>query len=393
MAMSTAIDASVETLFTPEFSKGIHFTTVGERRDLVLADLNILPQTRSVYTQEGIEELATSIERVAPGGSVTYELINEPTVLMYDDIDSLRRFLDNYNAFHSLAVTLDELKVSTDGDVQIVDAGHRRDKAMEFLCNQNGAPLELSTVPCKVLVNPSFFDALSLQLRENVYERPPLYDEARAIAKHFEQLKLDSPGKMPSQAKCARDLGFKETKVREALKFASLPDVVQLEVVAGNITYGNAVLMGTLGEYLGKKYTVKYAEEYSMSEPVRSLERDIIDGLMAVVNTIKRKLLKGAPAKQKEDIILAHIRTIKGELNYDSLLFQYEDDETPEQRRKQSEITLARKAAQITIDLVGSLAGVPDGVAQLEALRIAIDNEQAKRRPVPVVDESLLDVV
>lgn len=315
-----------------------------------VADLNRLEQTRQHYDPEAIAELADSMVTYDHDGIAQFELIHDLMVGVFDD-ETLEAYLSDHEDFYDTAVDREALKKGSDGFWHLVIAGHRRSLGVEMNCKKADIPFEEAFIRSSVKQHISFEEALVLQLRENVHLRPPAIDEARQIDRYF-RLRSRREKSRPSIASCARVLGFSETKVSEALRFAQLPVEVQREANKGMISYGHAVELFAYAEVLKTYYSRKYHQTYTDEQSSRTLEGDVAMGTLALVKKLKSEELHGANARKKSDIIKANVNNITEAMSYhDGELFTLEEDASPELKLRKANARLAQTAINVMIQV------------------------------------------
>lgn len=317
-----------------------------------LSELNELQQTRQEYSPEAISELAQSMVYEDENGCRQFELINDLVVGVFDG-EQLEAYLVEHEAYYGNPVDRSRLAPGEDGQWRIVIAGHRRRRAISENCQLAGLSPEQAYVASSVKSGITFEDALVLQLRENVHLRPPVVDEAKQIDRYF-RLRARREGVMPSVASCARVLGFSETKVSEALRFARLPSEVQQEVTAGLLSYGHAVEMHTYMSALYQYYPRLYGEIYADELSRRTLQTDVTASMMTLVSKLKSEELSGASAKKKSDIIKATTHSIlEASAYHDGELFVMEEA-TPARQQRAAERKLGQQALTIALQRLRS---------------------------------------
>jgi len=348
-----------------------------EAAPVPLSWLNRLQQTRQQYEPEKIVDLAKAIVVKKPDGTKTLKLLNPLQVVVLTD-EELPIYLGDHEDFYGKKTDPNSLAQGDDGLWYIVDAGHRRSLAIEYLCLKEGIDPEDIDVPCAPLFGISFEEALSYQSRENEYDRPPVVDEAEQIARYFRFLQKRQK-KMPTYRQIAEALGVKEGKVSNAMRFDELPNEVQGEVRSGNVTWTNGIHLHQLMRHLNTHYTEKYKVVYADPASNRTLERDVNDGLMTVIKKLRSKELDKASAKAKTDYINAKINAIRNSLGQVEL-FHLDYEETPSERRQRAETALARKAISVTRSHVGNMVINTQTMAELQELRDEIDQVIARQR-------------
>lgn len=322
---------------------------------VALADLNILNQARSEYDPDGIRELALSMVRLDED-TLEVELLHPPIILEFTTPESLQEFLDDYDAFYGVTTDPRQLHISADGVVRVVDAGHRRSLAMKHIAETLDVDLANFTFPATIKTDVGFDEAVSDQVRENIHDRPPKSDEARMIERYYNYMSTGRARK-PTLKQCAQALGLSERVVSEALRFAELPSEVQNEFKAGFISFENAVLLHRYMTVLRPYYTEKYRDAYRLT--TSTVEADLRDALMTVVNGLKDSQISGGSAKDKTNYIRARIATIEETVLHGGGLFEMES--TPTELRRTTTVALGKKAIRVANSVLGSLAATSEG--------------------------------
>jgi len=236
-------------------SEAIHFA-LKHIEDVSWAELNVLTQTRKGMQPEGMDELTRAIEAVDDNGKPRNELFH-PIMVNSLDLKHAMQYLEDLNLCHGTNHTLDQLVKGTDSRYKAVIAGHRRRGATGRLIDKYGADPAESTVPCSVYENLSFKDALRKQIDENTHQSLSVIEVARAIQSTYRY--GIATGDYVSIADCVRDLPFSEDKVRGALKFCELPEVLQEWVEDERLPYGAAVALHPMMDGL-RRYHVELPE-------------------------------------------------------------------------------------------------------------------------------------
>lgn len=179
------------------------------------------------------------------------------------------------------------------------------------------------------------------QLRENIHVRPPITDEARAIAR-YRDYRANRFGRKPTITEIARKLGFSERKVSEALRFNELPDFIQQDVVYKQYGLDTALLLGRYLEaahtYCGRKYQEIYAAQtLDEAKTPRTVAGDAEEMLRTLVNRIKKKYISDKSADKRTAFIQGSIRDLIGAAAYEmEALFVVEGAPTPKERSEAS---------------------------------------------------------
>lgn len=344
-----------------------------------LSWLNRLRQTRQQYDSEKIVDLAEAIVVKQPAGRKKLKLLSALQVVVCND-DELPVYLSDHADFYGEETDPASLTRGGDGLWYLVDAGHRRSVAFEYLCLKEDVEPEDMDVPCALLIGMGFEEALSLQSRENEYDRPPVVDEAEQLARYFNFLKKRQM-KMPTHRQVAEHYGVKEKKVGNALRYSELPNEVQGEIRKGNVSWTNGLHLHQLMRHLNTYYADKYKAAYAEPDTKRTLARDVNDELMTIIKKLRAKELAKASAKMKTDYINAKIDAIRNSMT-NIELFQLDYETTPSERRQRAETALARKAISVTRDHVGSMVLNDTTRAELQELRDEIDQVMSRQEVV-----------
>lgn len=159
----------------------------------------------------------------------------------------------------------------------ILIAGHRRYKAVEIA--EGKAEHDLG-YRVELRFGISAEDALSVQFTENMHEKVPPHEEAKAI--HLGWLWIKRKHPRISLAQFARSLNRSSDSVKGALRFVSLPESIQQFAYDGKLAY--SLLLGVaryaegmegMGKPLDEKELTSFAE-YAMIEQLRSKDLEKI---------------------------------------------------------------------------------------------------------------------
>ena len=223
-------------------------------RQLVeIASINTLVQPRKTF-DETLPALADSIAQVG--------LISP---LIVDRLDKKGIFpqLEAVNRVWGITYTPEDLiGVEEEGEPvwYLLVAGERRLRASRILlkdgcssCNEKYGPggcyerhfggQQIEASVCTDIPPLEFF---RLQASENTHRPVPVQEEAGFYERFFKTLRADNPDYPLSQF--ARDVGRSPSTIREALRYCTLPGVVQQFVEKGAISYGVATQLARLQE-------------------------------------------------------------------------------------------------------------------------------------------------
>ena len=363
---SLALDSQI----MPEDESGRIDVKISTTDQIPLSWLNRLKQTRQEYDPEKIVALAKSIEMTDDEGRKILKLLGPLQVVVCDD-DQLPTFLADHADFYGEKTDPDSLQRGEDGLWYLVDAGHRRSLAFEYLCKRYNIDPSKLHVPSALLRDMDFDSALGIQARENEHDRPPVTDEAMSIDRYF-KYRQRRQKTMPTHKQVADHFGVTERKVGNALRFGELPAEVQAEIKKGHVTWTHGLHLHQLMRALNVYYPEKYKSAYTAHESTRTLKQDVTDELMTVVKKLRSKELDKATAAAKSSYIDAKIKAIR-ESMLSPELFQLEFELTPGERRKRAETALAKKAISIAKQTIGNMALSKDAVDDLYELRDMID--------------------
>ena len=205
---------------------------MGMDRQMVPRDvINILPQIRTEFEPEAMQELADSIPvREIKDGTAYYNLLNSPTMADLSE-EEARKYIAEFNAVNDDAGHYEfENLVPYDthlGERYIITiAGERRLRAGPIKVQQDWGEDVPIVYDCAVARGITYLEALPLQFIENnARRRPSRVDEANAISKYMAaQRKLNSKF---SKAACARAFGVPPSRVDDAEIFTGYPQCMQ----------------------------------------------------------------------------------------------------------------------------------------------------------------------
>lgn len=237
-----------------------------------LGHVNVLAQMRGDMSHEELNDLKRNIREV--GG-----LVNEPLYAMMDAA-SAQHYLDITNTAWGANGALEDLVMNEYGMYYIVIAGHRRTRAMREICEEDGDVDYSRLAPAKIIVGATPHQILSLQLAENVMVPPPPNRYARII--HEIYITGVAAGIYTSVADFVRHSPLGEDRVRSALRFMELPDIVQNLCHDGALSYGHCVAMHRLIE----PYRYYLQEHPNLMTPDATVEAMIAERLMVLANKI-----------------------------------------------------------------------------------------------------------
>lgn len=341
-------------------------------QEVPLTAVHELQQVRTSYDPEGINELATSmvlnpeIEQDADLVATDAFDLNTPIMVAHFSNElAARRYIHDYAAHYGVdPVDIDSL-IEDDGTVKFLIAGHRRKRALYQLADRFNIDPDDITVSASVYEDPSFAEALRLQLSENVHERPPVQDEARAIERFYRDV-VSQQGTPPPIREFASQLGFGETKVRDALAFASLPGEIQGLTDRGLVSYSIVKRFKPLQD----AYERLYRREQSgvLPEELSELVRDSLmtDAARLLSSRLDR-------SETRANIYIDNItKAVEARVNSQTPLFEWAS-QTPKQMRDRAAQKLSRQAVQSLQWQVGTGDLAEAELQRLEALRDELD--------------------
>lgn len=297
-----------------------------------LVGLRELQQVRTAYDPAGIEELATSMVLEADLDKhperITSEAfnLNNPIIVARLDEGAAWRYVDEHAKYYGIDDPQDvSPMLNQDGMLELVVGGHRRTRALHVIAKRCQIDPADILVAANVHENISFEEGMGLQLRENVYERPPVHDEARAIELFYRGVKQKN-GMAPPIKEFAAQLGFSETKVRDALAFASLPAEIQKMTQDGLLSYTVARSMRPLQE---KYWALSLHEHPDSDDEKRSAW--VRDYLVTDAWSIIRSKLQSSDTKPYQ-FIENKMRALAERMEAQEALFELEV-ESPQRRR------------------------------------------------------------
>lgn len=216
-----------------------------------LENISVLPQGRRTF--EHIDELA---EDIADKGLIS------PPLLTRFDTESAKEYLREINKLWHRRIKIDSLTkvVEEDGEhYYVLIAGERRYRAIKALdahachecakthgpggCFSRHFPTGLEARICD---NISPLDALWRQASENIHNSLLPHEEAIFYDNMFRVAQMKDPNF--TLAEFSRKVGRGEDKVRDALRFCMLPQIIQDQVRKKQIPYGIAVEIARIAE-------------------------------------------------------------------------------------------------------------------------------------------------
>jgi hypothetical protein len=318
--------------------------------------INELRQVRTHYDKDAIAELATAIQSGEGNGIIdsdTFNLAN-PIISGLHSQRSARRFIQEHGEYYRIATKdrtdyQDLIPINADS-AHILIAGHRRRRAVGHLLQQLNIDPGMARIAGNIYPDIEFGQAIGLQLRENVYERPSPQDEARAIDLSY-RYQQEKHGVAPNVRLLAKELGFSETKVREALVFASMPMSIQQFSDEGVLSYSTVRQLRPLFDAFYALHASKTPEERYLAA-----ETEVVTFCYQMVN----KQLSGNVEQKRDKMIANRTAEIQGQAAYqqEELFFLEGADIYTRQRRSGRE---AGKTAMSLLRYRLSSGEVSDG--------------------------------
>ncbi len=342
--------------------------------------INELMQVRTRYESGPIEELAQAIWTDRGVGAVSaddFDLAN-PLLIGRHTPSSAKRYITDYSDYYHIAMAqrpdYQDLTPSSDGKANILIAGHRRRRAIGYLMQQHNILPETVRVASTVRDEIEFAQAIGLQLRENVYERPAPQDEARAIDLAFRYMQTKT-GRIPSLKQLSTELGFKETKVRDAVAFAALPDAIQEYTNSGALSY-------TVTRQLKPLYDVyvRYYQSKAFSTPDAHSKAEASVREFCDIHLQRR--MQGRSDDKLGLAITSQLKSVEDSMKYQQGSWDFEGLEVaPEVRARQAGRQLTKTALAVMRYRLALGEMSSDEVTELEQL-IAAHREGVGNKPV-----------
>lgn len=347
------------------------------RRPVVLGRINELEQVRHTYNPAAISELAQSLvtrplDEITPALSdeelrKLFVLLHQVTVGHFTDTQAAQKYIDDHAEFYGIEPVdaARDLLWGEDGTADILIAGHRRRRASELVAQLAGRSSDWFEMESNSLDNPEFGAAIGLQMRENVYERPPVVEEARGIRLHTEYLARQT-NRWPTIHEVAADLGMKDDKVADALAFTSLPPEIQAYTNDGLLSYTVVRSLKRLEAAYEKLYGAKVEAGHKLEE---TKDQYVLAHLVIFANTLVSKKL-GARVDSADERVDAKVKEILGLADYQTgELFIFEDARSHE-RRDRSSAMLSDLAVKVLLHQAATGQLSPELVERLRGIRV-----------------------
>lgn len=293
--------------------------------------INELPQVRTEYNETAIDDLAMAIQSGEDGSVISSDSFELGNAILNGRHSqrSAKKYIDDHGEYHRIAardrVDVQDLTPLDDDSAIILIAGHRRRRAVGRLLQMNNIQPINARVASSIRDEIEFGQAIGLQLRENVYERPSPQDEARAIDLSY-RYTSERMGHAPNIKKLASQLGFSETKVRDAIAFASLPDVIQEYTRSGVFSYTVTRQLKPLFD----EYFSMYKDD-AHADPFRAAE----DAVVEFCDIQIKRRLEGKSDETIMKAIADQTQNIHDTAKYRQGTFDFELDAGSPSRRRQ----------------------------------------------------------
>jgi len=377
-----------------------------------------LKQIRQTYDDEGLDELTDRmLVTFDNNGQPHIELVNPPTLNVLDH-DQFDAFLADYHRYHRGAVpltTADDYE-TFDGYYYPVINGHRRRRALYRKAAQLGVRPENVDTSFTLKLGLTFGEAKPQQYIENTYRAVSPVEDARAIQLHY--LWLKDEGKDYSVRALMEVFGYKDDKIRSALRFVQAPEDIQ-GFVGNGLSYGNVVDLVRLQEVYADNLKLKYRAEYlekmeelrssdmgtdeALDEAVSALRQGYFDNLEGVdaegaklmrdyFENRLRKLLEKGSSELRLDLIGAKIKEVKGDVAWlnEPLLRDYDE----QLERRQARTVNRRRMALAALNALKYLNDQEDGLSPeiLEELSMLVTVGEVVSLPAPSVEDEGVDL-
>lgn len=336
-----------------------------------LSDIVALPQMRQVYDEEALKELEDSLlaeswdpessrqltsDDVNLNNAINLARLSRPQAETY-----IAENADYYGTAPEDQLNLDELSWDEHGKTHILIAGHRRTLAMNRVAERFGFSPDDVFAASTVYDGITFNDALPLQTRENIYKAPPAVDEARQVDLRYRYLARH--GRKPPVRELASFFGYSETKVRDALAFASLPPLIQSFATDKLLPFTTVKQLEPLARAYRKYYSATGSE---------AIEQTVESELVIACNRMLSMTLSGNTDTKRATFIDNLRREIEDQADTFQPELFFIETESVEQRVTKSTRTLRHDVGAVAMYLArqGEL-GSDDISALEEVLRVA----------------------
>jgi len=195
--------------------------------------------------------------RVRHGYLPLSALVVHPQMRLTVDEEGIEQLAENI-ALHGL---IHPLCVADREDGYTVISGHRRLQACLRLEERGHRVGEVAVI---IFEHLTLVEMALLQASENIHEQVPPHEAAKFYEATWRLLKIHEPAF--TILDFSRAVGRSEQTIRNALRFALLPDGVQQYVVSGMLPYGAAVHLTKLQEYCDDQCLEQWALRIVVSQ-------------------------------------------------------------------------------------------------------------------------------
>ena len=290
----------------------LEFGTVDDKVMVPVELIIDLRQTREVYDPDALKELEQSIPiKEEDDDRILFKLMH-PVYLARLDREHLEIYLEDHKQYFRgevEAIDIDMLP-QENGYYYVRISGHRRGRAIQGIAEEIGGYSEdEDTVYSSIEHNPKFEDTIPLQYVENRTSSISAVEDAKAIERHYLWIKDTQQGARGNLVQELRGVfGFKEDKIRDALRFVTAPEAIQAFVGKG-LSYSNVISLVRLRDAYVKSLNARYSEE--RDEVLLSKVRDEAAGRMEdyFERTLKERL-RGKTARHIGEMIEGKIKEV-----------------------------------------------------------------------------------
>jgi len=221
--------------------------------------VNVLPQGRKTFDLEELHNLSDSIAEEG--------LIQPPLIIRFDT-KAAEKYLLVINSLWNTHIRLTNLKTVAGQDdpekqvYYILVAGERRYRSMKILqdvgcsecqetygiggCYNRHFEDHPDMLEARVGENVAPIQAIYRQASENIHNSLPPHEEADYYNHIFTLVRIARPDY--PMTRFAKKVGRSESKVREALRYTTLPPQIKSAVEQGHLAYGMAVEIARMTE-------------------------------------------------------------------------------------------------------------------------------------------------
>lgn len=303
-----------------------------------------LRQIRQNYDADELRELADRIPIDTSEDGVKFQLINPPTVAMFDDEGSLRKYLDDHRRYYGLDLDVhDEVILAHPETWNIRVNGHRRGHAIELKCREMGISLDQVMVASTILRNPSFDEARQKQYVENTSAPIKPAEDAQALLLEYIWRWNEHPS-VPNDITTRRQrikelsefTGHSTDKVKAALMYVSMPEDIR-DFTQKGLSYSNVVALARLRD----AYLAARTGDGTPQHSVEASEQRMRD----YFETVVLKRLHGTDKGSIGTVIEGKIREVTKTASYiTEELFVFDEEAARIEGRKRTRSDIAKAA-------------------------------------------------